>query len=131
MSSVQSVLKGTRRVSRTDPFGFTGSDSFTYTITNGFVSTVIGIVHVTVSRADGSSLNVVSLTRTLLSSFIGLDPNGGWTIFVADVSPISTGTLKRWTLDLTVAEVPEPSTVGLIVLAFGVWASASRRSRRR
>lgn len=87
-------------------------------------------------QADGRLTNPNSVLQTdarpaLLSSFIGLDPNGGWTIFVADVSPISTGTLKRWTLDLTVADVPEPGTVGLMVLAFGVWASALRSSRRR
>lgn len=59
----------------TPPSGFTGSDSFTYTITNGFGSPAIGIVRVTVSRADGSSLNVVSLTRTLdgfLVQFTGI-----------------------------------------------------------
>ena len=67
----------------------------------------------------------------LLSSFNGLDPNGAWTLFVADVSPIGTGTLKSWTLDLTVAPIPEPGTIGFGILLLGVCANALGRSQRQ
>ena len=89
-------------------------------------------------QPDGRLTNPNSALRTdprpaLLSSFNGLDPNGAWTLFVADVSPVSTGTLKSWTLDLTVAPIPEPATIGFGILLLGVCASASgrRRGRRR
>jgi subtilisin-like proprotein convertase family protein len=47
-----------------------------------------------------------------LSSFINLEPNGLWTLLVADNSSGSIGTLKGWGLTITtdVAVVPEPST---------------------
>jgi subtilisin-like proprotein convertase family protein len=66
----------------------------------------------------------------LLSSFNGLDPNGAWTLFVADVSPISTGTLKSWSLDLTVTPIPEPGTIGFGILLLGWCANATGRSRK-
>ena len=69
--------------------------------------------------------------QALLSSFDGLDPNGNWTLFVADVSPISTGTLKSWSLDLTVTSIPEPGTIYFCLLAIGACLSASGRSRKR
>ena len=85
-------------------------------------------------QPDGRTTNPNSALLTdprpaLLSSFDGLDPNGAWTLFVADVSPIGTGTLRSWTLDLTVAPIPEPGTFGVGILLLGVCASARRRSR--
>ena len=35
-----------------------------------------------------------------LSSFNGLDPNGAWTLFIADVSPVGIGTLDSWGLTI-------------------------------
>lgn len=49
-----------------------------------------------------------------LSSFNGLDPNGNWTLFVADLEPGSIGTLESWGLNIT--GVPEPSTGALLLL---------------
>ena len=74
-------------------------------------------------------LNVVgtdSRTATL-GSFNGLDPNGTWTLFVADVSMNGTAQLDEWALDVSV--VPEPST--LAFLALGAAALAVRRQRMR
>ena len=74
----------------TPPPGFTGSDSFTYTIANGFGGTAIGIVGVTVSRADGSSLNVVSLERTLdgfLVRFAGIPGDAYLIQFTDSLAP--------------------------------------------
>jgi len=42
-----------------------------------------------------------------MNSFIGLDPNGNWTLFVADQAAGETSTLQSWTL--TITGVPEPS----------------------
>ena len=87
-------------------------------------------------QPDGRLTNPNSVLSTdprtaLLSSFNGLDPNGLWTLFVADVSPISTGTLKSWTLDLTVAPIPEPGTISFGILLLSVCAITSGRSRKR
>jgi subtilisin-like proprotein convertase family protein len=43
----------------------------------------------------------------MLSNFIGLDPNGTWTLFVADQSAGQTSTLQSWSM--TITGVPEPS----------------------
>lgn len=53
-----------------------------------------------------------------LSSFNGLDANGTWTIFFADVAPLATSSLQSWTVNLGVAPVvPEPSGAALFGLA--------------
>jgi subtilisin-like proprotein convertase family protein len=63
---------------------------------------------------------------SLLNKFNGMDPNGTWTLFVADVSSGSEGTLVNWGLNITA--VPEPSCVWLAVLALGLaWRSRPRR----
>lgn len=81
-------------------------------------------------RHDSPFTVTGSTTRTAhLSSFDGLDPDGSWTLFVADLSPAYETTVVRWGLTLTTVEVvPEPSPL----LAAGVMAvvAMSRRKRR-
>ena len=51
-------------------------------------------------------------TRTaLLSSFVGLDPNGKWTLFVADASGGDQSTVTKWGLAIRLASVPEPASL--------------------
>jgi subtilisin-like proprotein convertase family protein len=58
-----------------------------------------------------------------LSSFNGLNPNGTWTLFLADASGGAPNTLVSWGLDITgTAAVPEPPSIiegglGALVLA--------------
>ena len=59
-----------------------------------------------------------------LSSFNGLDANGSWTLYVADVAPGDTMTLNGWSL--TVTGVPEPSAA-----AFALLGMAGLLRRRR
>jgi len=64
-------------------------------------------------QPDGRSIdpdNVLDTTpRTaFLSSFNGLDANGEWSVYVADVATGDTMTLSSWSLNITL--VPEPST---------------------
>src|SRR6186997_538920 len=61
----------------------------------------------------------------LLSSFNGLDPHGGWTLFVADISSGEEHTLNSWSLQLT--GVPEPASCG--GLAMGGLLVCLRRRR--
>ena len=58
----------------------------------------------------------------LLSSFNGLDANGSWTLFIADVSggDVSLSKVESWGLDI--AAVPEPASIiegGIAVLFLG------------
>lgn len=60
-----------------------------------------------------------------LLSFVNLDGNGDWTLFVADVSPGATSTLQSWSLNLTGA-IPEP---GVALLLVGGLPALLRRRR--
>jgi subtilisin-like proprotein convertase family protein len=48
-----------------------------------------------------------------LNLFNGMDGNGLWTLFIADVSPLGESTLVSWGLDVTTA-VPEPAPVAML-----------------
>lgn len=84
--------------------------------------------------SDGRNVNPASVLDTtprtaLLTGFRGLDPNGAWTLFVADTSPLSTARLANWQLSVTGdSPIPEPATA-LFGLALTAVALA-RRSRR-
>jgi hypothetical protein len=84
-------------------------------------------------QADGRSIdpdNALDTTpRTaFLSSFNGLDPNGEWSLYVADVATGDTMTLASWSLNITL--VPEPSTF-LLVPAGGCLLLWRRRAAFR
>ena len=65
----------------------------------------------------GSNSDFDTATRTAnLDGYNGTDPNGGWTLFFADVQGGYQSTLTGWSLDITA--VPEPVTVALGI--FGV-----------
>jgi subtilisin-like proprotein convertase family protein len=62
----------------------------------------------------------------------GLNPNGDWTLFVADLSTGETATVASWGLMITTAEiVPEPGSLALFVVGAGVLLGSRRRSPRR
>jgi subtilisin-like proprotein convertase family protein len=66
-------------------------------------------------RTIDPSLSLTSSPRTApLSDFNGLDPNGNWTLFIADLDPGGIGTLQSFSLDVT--GVPEPGTCWLLAL---------------
>lgn len=77
--------------------------------------------------ADPSQVLDSSPRDAMLGSFIGLDPNGTWTLHVSDLSENGLGRLTDWTLVLTT--VPEPGETLLVVaLGLGIFAVARRRS---
>ncbi|MEI8042492.1 MAG: proprotein convertase P-domain-containing protein [Verrucomicrobiota bacterium] len=43
------------------------------------------------------------------SSFLGLNPNGNWRLFVADLNSGDMMTVNSWGLHLELSAVPEPS----------------------
>ncbi len=100
----------------TDPFNPVG-----YT-TAGMNITLIegagaGNIHSVASPTSGGTYQVdFTGSSTTFNSFQGLDPNGTWSLFFADLSGNHVSTLNGWGLDLEV--VPEPTTWALI--GFGV-----------
>lgn len=63
----------------------------------------------------------------MLSSFNGLDPNGSWTLFIADLGTGDQGTLTSWGMTITGEAVPEPSVS--IILMGALLTQLSRRRR--
>lgn len=75
--------------------------------------------------ADPGSVLDTSTRSAYLSSFNGLDPNGSWTLFIADVSGGFVSTLNDFSVDVT--PVPEPIARALTV--FGLLLAVSRTIR--
>jgi len=74
-----------------------------------------------------NSLNTSPRTA-FLSAFNGANPNGNWTVFLADAAPGGESTLLGWGLEITA--VPEPSALaGSAVVALGVIAMGLFRRR--
>ena len=73
-------------------------------------------------QPDGRNVNPATSLDTsarsaFLGSFAGQNPNGNWTLFVADVSPVGTGTFAGWSLQVTGTAVPEPQAWALLSVA--------------
>lgn len=64
--------------------------------------------------ADPGTVLDSSLRSAFLSSFAGQNPNGSWTLYLADVSAGGTSTLVSWTLGIT--GIPEPSSAMLMAI---------------
>jgi hypothetical protein len=60
-----------------------------------------------------------------LSAFNGMNANGDWTLFVADVASGETMTLNTWSM--TIIGVPEPSSAVLFGAAAGLLVWRRRR----
>ncbi|MBE2284094.1 MAG: PEP-CTERM sorting domain-containing protein [Prosthecobacter sp.] len=80
------------------------------------------------ARTTDPALVIDTDSRTAsLADFIGLDPNGNWTLFVADMDSGGQSTMQSWGLTLITAAVPESRTATL----FFVSLSAVLLRRRR
>ena len=80
-------------------------------------------------RETDPQLVVSSDPRTaLLGSFNNLDPNGTWTLFVADMATGYQSTLVSWSIEIVTA--PEPTTIQFLA-TFGGLAAAGTWWRRR
>ena len=83
--------------------------------------------------SDGRNVNPAIVLDTTprtasLTSFNGLDPNGPWTLFVADVSSTGTAKVASWRIQVTGNTVPEP-TSALLAICGGVGLLAGCRRR--
>ncbi len=67
---------------------------------------------------DPASVTTADPATADLSSFNGLDPNGQWTLYIADLDPGDVGTVESFSLDVTGVGVPDQtSTRGLLLLS--------------
>jgi subtilisin-like proprotein convertase family protein len=73
------------------------------------------------------TLDTTSRTATL-ASFAGLNPNGNWTLFVADTQAGGTGQLDSWILNLVA--VPEPADFAVVTGVVMLGIVLYRRKRR-
>jgi len=83
-------------------------------------------------QADARNTDPFStVTSDLRSAFLNLlgtmDPNGQWTLFVADVERGGTGMLQSWSVKLT--PTPEPNSVSLILVGLGAMLLNRRRRK--
>jgi subtilisin-like proprotein convertase family protein len=80
----------------------------------------------------GATLYAADPSGAILGSFNGLNANGAWTLFIADVSGGDVTTITSWGLDI--AAVPEPRSIveaGVAALFLGVLAGLYRMKQAR
>lgn len=111
----------------------TSGDIHTYHLTLGaapLTSPLTGIWAPDGRLTDPGTVVDTDARTANLAVFNGSDPNGEWTLFLADMSPGGTSTLISWGLEVT--GVPEPSTTLMFALGgFGLllaWRNLGRRS---
>ncbi len=127
-----------------NPYGYADNGfnvSFAAAAANGDIhnyQTVLnpaGVALTGVWQPDGRNVNPANSLDTsarsaMLDSFSGQNPNANWTLFVADVSPVGTGTFTGWSMQITGVAVPEPSP-WLLVTLFATLAWLKSISSRR
>jgi subtilisin-like proprotein convertase family protein len=92
-------------------------------------------------QPDGRNISPLTAPATLestpstavLGSFNGSNPNGAWTLFIADCSPVGIGTLESWSLDVTgntaTSTIPDSgATFVLFELSAGLLVILKRRA---
>ena len=107
-------------------------------------STATGAALTGTWQPDGRNIGPLSAPGTIastpstadLSTFNGMDPNGDWTLFIADTSPVGIGTLKSWELDINgstgVGSVPDAAnTIALLGMGAGLLLVLKHRLNRK
>lgn len=80
--------------------------------------------------SDGRGTAAVATRTSPLSQFLGENPNGTWTFYVADLANGNMGKLNSWSLTLHGAD-PIPEPIGMTVVAAGLLAVATFNARRQ
>jgi subtilisin-like proprotein convertase family protein len=61
---------------------------------------------------NSPAANFTGVQTAMLSSFVGIDPNGTWTLFLANLSSGGESAVVNWSLNIVT--VPEPGTLALM-----------------
>jgi hypothetical protein len=67
----------------------------------------------------------------MLAQFNGLNPNGSWTLFFADMSAGDQSTVTSWSLEITAVPEPASLALGLFAGLLATAATAKHLGRRR
>ncbi len=89
---------------------------------------LIGNFQPSARTADPAAADTDSPRSAFLSSFVGLDPNGEWTLFIADVGAGESGVLVSWSLEIQ--GIPEPSSAMLAIASLLAGCAMRRRLPR-
>lgn len=97
------------------------------------ISLTAGVAAVGTYQPDARATDPAIVTdesprSRFLATFTGIDPNGLWTLFIADLSAGDTATLESWSLAITA--VPEASTALLAALGSATLLLLRRRTIR-
>lgn len=74
-----------------------------------------------------SGLTGTSPSMATLASLDGTDPNGTWTLFIADLSGGGQSTLLNWTLNITAVPEPQMWVMGMLGAALLIGINARRK----
>jgi hypothetical protein len=88
---------------------------------------VFGFFQPDARETDPSDVLDISPRTAFLSSFNGLDGNGDWTLYVADIAAGDIMILHDWSL--TITGVPEPSSAMLVAIGSTLLLGRRRRTR--
>lgn len=77
-------------------------------------------------EADPSAVLDTTPTTTALADFGGADPNGDWTLFVADVDSGATNMLAGWELELTGGMIPNVTWGAPADIVYGTALSSTQ-----
>lgn len=140
MQSQYAVLLN--RVGRTadNPSGYDGNglevtladdattDIHLYATSGGLVGSYLTGTYQPDGRTSDPNTVLGSDSRTAMLNNLGtMDPNGSWTLFVADMERGGAAILAKWGITLT--PVPEPNTISLLYMGLGALALYRRRRR--
>jgi subtilisin-like proprotein convertase family protein len=131
-----SVLLNRVGVTSSNPFGF-GDPGMSVTFSDTAASDIHlfgsngGLPLSGVWQPDGRNVDPttvldLSSRSAMLDSFDGLDPNGTWTLFIADLSTGDQTMVQSWGLEIRT--VPEPTSLCLISGGLA-WLWIRRRNR--
>jgi hypothetical protein len=107
-------------VSGSNPLGFTGS-GFNITLNDGAFNNINTTPETPGGLVTGA-FNAPGGSLAFESAFDGLNPNGTWTLFLANEGGGPSSELVSWSISINA--VPEPTNVALGI--FGVCAVAGR-----
>jgi subtilisin-like proprotein convertase family protein len=118
-------------------FSDTGAGGLQYYQSTGYPASLVGGQETGTWQPEGvtidpqsspAAFSAATSGNTPLSSFDGTDPNGTWTLFLADLSAGSQSVLVTPTV--TIITVPEPASLTLAALG-GMALLLLRQSRQR